>query len=190
MILLIDNYDSFSYNLYQYLGEICEDVKVVRNDRITIDEIETLNPSHLILSPGPGFPKDAGICLEAAVSFADKLPILGVCLGHQTIGEAFGGRVIHAPRLMHGKTSMIDIDTNCRLFRGLPKSIKAARYHSLVVDKSSLPDCLAVTATDSDGEIMGLCHRDFPVYGIQFHPESFMTEHGLILLRNFIQIKI
>lgn len=190
MILLIDNYDSFSYNLYQYLGQICDDVKVVRNDRITVDEIRTLKPSHLVLSPGPGFPKDAGICLEAAKSLAGKLPILGVCLGHQSIGQAFGGKVVHAPRLMHGKTSQIKIDTDCPLFNGLPETIKAARYHSLVVEKDSLPDLLVVTSTDGDGQIMGLRHRDYPVYGIQFHPESFMTEHGLDIIRNFTQIHI
>lgn len=190
MILLIDNYDSFSYNLYQYLGQLCDDVKVVRNDQITVNEIRGVKPSHLVLSPGPGFPKDAGICLEAAKSLAGELPILGVCLGHQSIGEAYGGKVVHAPRLMHGKTSRIKIDTECPLFYGLPETIEAARYHSLVVEKDSLPDNLIVTATDGDGQIMGLRHRDYPVYGIQFHPESFMTEHGLDIIRNFTQMHI
>lgn len=190
MILLIDNYDSFSYNLYQYFGMLCGDIKAVRNDRITTDEIAALAPSHIVLSPGPGYPKDAGICLEAVKRFSGVMPILGVCLGHQTIGQAFGATVAHAPRLMHGKTSSIKVDTGCPIFKGLPDSFKAARYHSLVVKKEGLPDCLEITAKDSDGEIMGLCHKSYPIYGIQFHPESFMTEHGLDIIKNFIELKV
>ena len=189
MILLIDNYDSFSYNLYQYFGQLCGNIKAVRNDRITVEEIRALRPSHLVLSPGPGYPKDAGVCLEAAKTLAGELPILGVCLGHQTIGQAFGGHVAHAPRLMHGKTSSIQLDNSCPIFAGLPGSIKAARYHSLVVTKESLPDCLKVTARDEDGEIMAVAHRELPVYGIQFHPESFMTEYGMEIIRNFIAVQ-
>ena len=190
MILLIDNYDSFSYNLYQYFGQLSGDIKAVRNDRITVEEIRALHPSHLVLSPGPGYPKDAGVCLEAVHSLAGELPIFGVCLGHQTIGQAFGGKVSHAPRLMHGKTSNIALDAKCPLFKGLPENIEAARYHSLVVEKVGLPDCLEVTARDTDGEIMGLQHRNYPIFGIQFHPESFMTQHGLEIVKNFIDIKM
>ncbi|CDZ24646.1 Anthranilate synthase component II [[Clostridium] cellulosi] len=188
MILLIDNYDSFSYNLYQYFGMLGTDVRAVRNDRISVGEIAALKPTHLVLSPGPGFPNDAGICLEAVKRFAGVIPILGVCLGHQTIGQAFGAEVVHAPRLMHGRTSKITVDTGCPIFKGLPKTFEAARYHSLVVGNDGLPKCLEVTATDDEGTIMGLRHREYPVYGIQFHPESFMTEHGLDILKNFIDI--
>lgn len=190
MVLLIDNYDSFSYNLYQYFGSICGEIKAVRNDALTTDEIEKINPTHLVLSPGPGYPKDAGICLETVRRFAGKIPILGVCLGHQTIGEAFGAKVGHAPKLMHGRTSEITADTNCPLFRGIPEKFKAARYHSLVVKKENLPLCLKITARDGDGEIMGLCHMEYPVFGIQFHPESFMTEHGHEIIENFLKIKM
>ena len=190
MILLIDNYDSFSYNLYQYFGQLTGDVKAVRNDRITIDEIRSLRPSHLVLSPGPGYPKDAGICLDAARSLAGEMPILGVCLGHQTIGQAFGGTVAHAPRLMHGKTSIVHVDTACPLFKEMPESIEAARYHSLIVEKEGLPDCLKITAQDDEGEIMGISHRDYPIFGIQFHPESFMTQHGIDIIKNFIDIHL
>lgn len=186
MILLIDNYDSFSYNLYQCLGSMGLDVKVVRNDRLTVDGIRALHPTHLVLSPGPGYPKDAGVCLEAARELSGELPILGVCLGHQSIAEAFGATVGHAPRLMHGKTSPIELDGGCPIFLGLPKKIEAARYHSLVVKNEGLPSCLKVTARDPDGEIMAIAHRNFPVYGIQFHPESFMTKRGADILRNFI----
>lgn len=189
MILLIDNYDSFSYNLYQYFGQLTNEVKAVRNDRVTVDEIRALRPSHLVLSPGPGYPKDAGVCLDAVRSFAGELPVLGVCLGHQTIGQAFGGKVVRAPRLMHGKTSNIRLDTACPLFKALPENIEAARYHSLIVEKDGLPDCLEITAQDDEGEIMGIRHRDYAVFGIQFHPESFMTPLGLDILKNFISIK-
>lgn len=190
MILLIDNYDSFSYNLYQYFGQLTGDVKAVRNDRITTNEIRALRPSHLVLSPGPGYPKDAGVCLDAARNLAGEMPILGVCLGHQTIGQAFGGKVARAPRLMHGKTSNIRVDTSCPLFKGLPENIEAARYHSLIVEKEGLPDCLKVTAQDDEGQIMGFAHRDYPVFGIQFHPESFMTQCGLDIIKNFIDVQI
>jgi anthranilate synthase component II len=190
MVLLIDNYDSFSYNLFQYFGKLSCDIKAVRNDRITVEEILKLHPSHLVISPGPGFPKDAGICLDAVSGLAGKMPILGVCLGHQTIAQAFGGRVEHAPRLMHGKTSNISVDTSCPIFKGLPDHIEAARYHSLVAVKEGLPDCLEVTAQDDEQQIMGLMHRSYPIYGIQFHPESFMTQHGLEIIKNFIEIKM
>lgn len=188
MILLIDNYDSFSYNLYQYFGMLCGDVLAVRNDRISVGEIAALNPTHLVLSPGPGFPNDAGICLETVRKFAGVVPILGVCLGHQAIGQAFGAEVVHAPRLMHGRTSEITVNTDCPIFKGLPKTFKAARYHSLAVRKEGLPKCLEVTATDDEGTIMGLSHNEYPIFGIQFHPESFMTEHGLDIIKNFIDI--
>lgn len=189
MTLIIDNYDSFSYNLYQFVGICNPDVEIVRNDQISLDKIETLAPSHLILSPGPGFPKDAGICIDAIKRFSGKIPILGVCLGHQAIGEAFGGKIIHAPRLMHGKKSRIKLEKNCPLFKGFPGEFEAARYHSLVVQKESLPDCLKVTAVDPDGQIMGLKHKDFEVYGVQFHPESIMTDNGIHIIRNFLNIK-
>lgn len=190
MVLLIDNYDSFSYNLYQALGALCggEAVRVVRNDRVTVEEIRALRPSHLVLSPGPGFPRSAGVCMEAAKRLAGELPILGVCLGHQAIGETFGGRVVHAPRLMHGKTSLVRLDTRCPLFAGLPEETEVARYHSLVVERETLPSCLEVTAQDAEGQVMGLRHRERPVFGIQFHPESFMTARGADMLRNFLQL--
>lgn len=190
MILMIDNYDSFSYNLYQLFGAVTQEIKVVRNDKIDMAGIHALHPTHIILSPGPGAPKDAGICLETVKTFGGKIPILGVCLGHQSIGEAYGGRVVHAPKLMHGKTSTISVDERCPIFTGLPRSITAARYHSLVLEKNSLPDCLHATAFDPDGQIMGLMHNSFPVFGIQFHPESFMTRDGLGIARNFYSVKI
>lgn len=190
MILIIDNYDSFSYNLYQLFGAVTHNIKVVRNDKIDIDGIKALNPSHIVLSPGPGYPKDAGICLGTVHEFAGKIPLLGVCLGHQAIGEAFGGKIVHAPRLMHGKTSRIKLDTKCAIFKGLPPEIVAMRYHSLIVENGTLPNCFEVTARDEDGEIMGICHREFPVLGIQFHPESFKTERGLDIIRNFCAVSI
>lgn len=187
MNLIIDNYDSFSYNLYQYFGAIDPDIRIIRNDRVTVDQIKEMNPAHLILSPGPGFPKDAGICLEALRELSGRMPILGVCLGHQSIGEAFGGRVVHAPRLMHGKTSKILLDQTCPIFKGLPGRIEATRYHSLVVECAGFPDCLTVTARDEDGQIMGLMHQKLPVFGVQFHPESFLTEYGQEMVRNFLE---
>lgn len=190
MILILDNYDSFSYNLYQVFGTITPDVRVVRSDRITVDGVRELHPSHLVLSPGPGFPKDAGICIEAVHALKGELPILGVCLGHQAIGEAFGGTVVHAPQLMHGKTSRVTLDTNCPLFKGLPKQANVMRYHSLVVEKATLPSCLQVTATEPQGEVMAFMHKDIPIFGLQFHPESFMTEYGVDMLRNFYAIQV
>jgi anthranilate synthase/aminodeoxychorismate synthase-like glutamine amidotransferase len=187
MILMIDNYDSFTYNLVQYLEEIGPYVKVVRNDVITVTEIEALKPSALVISPGPGGPEDAGVCLEAVAHFADKLPILGVCLGHQTIARAFGGNIIGARQLMHGKTSMVDNDGK-GIFKGVKKPFQAMRYHSLAVERESLPKCLAVTAQTEDGEIMGVRHTTHAVEGIQFHPESIMTTIGKRLLRNFVQM--
>ena len=187
MILLIDNYDSFSYNLYQLIGSIKTDIKVIRNDEMTIQEIEELDPSHIIISPGPGKPKDAGICEDVIRYFYDKKPILGVCLGHQAICEAFGGVVDHAKHLMHGKASDVRIDTSCRIFKGLNDEIRVARYHSLAAVELKLPSCLKVTARSADDEIMAVCHREYPVYGLQFHPESILTDNGRIMLDNFIQ---
>jgi anthranilate synthase component 2 len=188
LVLIIDNYDSFSYNLYQYIGAVNSDVRVIRNDKITVDEIKQLSPTHLVLSPGPGFPKDAGICCYALRELKGIMPILGVCLGHQAIGETFGGRVIHAPRLMHGKKSRIKVDITCPIFNSLPESFEAARYHSLVVERQSLPDCLKITATDEDGEIMGMEHKEYPIYGVQFHPESILTQHGAEIIANFLSL--
>ncbi len=187
MILMIDNYDSFTYNLVQYIEEIGTQVKVVRNDVMTIAELAALKPSAIVISPGPGGPADAGVSLEAVTHFADKLPILGVCLGHQTIAEAYGGKIIGARQLMHGKTSMVENDGK-GVFSGVKKPFQAMRYHSLAVARESLPDCLTVTAESEDGEIMGLRHATHKVEGIQFHPESIMTTIGKRLLRNFIKM--
>lgn len=187
MILLIDNYDSFSYNLVQMVGSIRPEIRVVRNDKISVDEIRKMAPSHLILSPGPGYPKDAGILEEAVRELKGEMPILGVCLGHQGICEAFGSRVVHAKRLMHGKQSRIEVQEGHPLFKGLPPTMTAARYHSLAVDKDSLPDSLQVIARDcEEGEVMAVGHRDYPVYGLQFHPESILTPKGKQILLNFI----
>lgn len=187
MILLIDNYDSFSYNLFQLIGEVNPDIKVVRNDKITIEEISSLNPECIILSPGPGKPKDAGICIEVVEKFHDKIPILGVCLGHQSICEAFGGTVSHASRLMHGKSSKISLDYDF-IFKGLPSEITVGRYHSLSLVKDTLPDCLEIISkAKDDGEIMAVKHKDFNVYGLQFHPESILTPDGLTIIENFIE---
>ena len=188
MILVIDNYDSFTYNLVQYLGELGADIQVYRNDKISTDEIEQLDPERIVISPGPGTPDDAGISLEVIRRFAANRPILGVCLGHQSIGQAYGGRVINAPLLMHGKTSMVNHDGH-RLFEGLPNPFEATRYHSLVVERSSLPDVLEITAETEDGTIMGLRHRDYPLEGVQFHPESILTGVGKNLLKNFLELK-
>lgn len=188
MILIIDNYDSFTYNLYQYIGEINPDIEVHRNDKITIDEIRRKKPSHIIISPGPGFPKDAGISTEMIKELGSSIPILGVCLGHQAIGEAFGGKVVHAKELMHGKASEVQIDNKCKLFDSMPERIRVGRYHSLIVQKELLPDILKVTARTDDGEIMGLEHKEYPVYGIQFHPESILTPEGKRILSNFLSI--
>jgi anthranilate synthase/aminodeoxychorismate synthase-like glutamine amidotransferase len=188
MILVIDNYDSFTYNLVQYLGEMGLDVQVYRNDQITIEEIAALKPEKIVISPGPGTPDNAGITLKLIEAFAGKIPILGVCLGHQSIGQVFGGKVVRAPYLMHGKISEICHDSRT-IFHGLPYRFKATRYHSLLVDKDSVPDCLEVSATTPDGLVMGLRHKDFSVEGVQFHPESIMTSHGKRLLENFIKAK-
>jgi anthranilate synthase/aminodeoxychorismate synthase-like glutamine amidotransferase len=188
MVLMIDNYDSFTYNLVQYLGELGQEVLVYRNDRITLEEIAALNPSHVILSPGPCTPNEAGICLDLIRHFAGRIPILGVCLGHQAIGQAFGGRVVRAPRLMHGKTSAIHHDGRT-IFAGIPSPFTATRYHSLIVERETLPDCLEITAWTDMGEIMGLRHRELPVEGVQFHPESILTEHGHDLLANFLRLR-
>jgi para-aminobenzoate synthetase component 2 len=187
MILVLDNYDSFTYNLVQYLGELGVKPKVRRNDALTIDEIRRLRPEKVLISPGPGVPGDAGISVELIRSFAGDIPILGVCLGHQAIGEAFGGRVVRAPYLMHGKISEICHDS-ATIFRGIPYRFKATRYHSLIVEKESMPDDLEVSATTPDGLVMGVRHRKFPVEGVQFHPESIMTEHGKKLLENFLKL--
>ena len=185
MILLIDNYDSFSYNLYQLIGSINPDIKVVRNDQMTIEEIRALKPERIILSPGPGFPKDAGICIEAAKELGKEIPIFGVCLGHQAICEAFGATVSYASQLMHGKQSMVTLDADCPIFKGMKKTIPAARYHSLAAVRETMPKGLKITAETEDGEIMGVMHRDYLIYGVQFHPESILTPDGYEILKNF-----
>jgi anthranilate synthase/aminodeoxychorismate synthase-like glutamine amidotransferase len=187
MILVIDNYDSFTYNLVQYLGELGEELQVHRNDRINVTEVEALRPVRIVISPGPGTPDQAGVTLSVVKHFAGKVPILGVCLGHQAIGQAFGGKVVRAPYLMHGKTSEICHD-NRTIFRGIPYRFAATRYHSLMVERKSLPKCLEVSATTTDGLIMGLRHREFAVEGVQFHPESIMTHEGKKLLANFLEL--
>lgn len=187
MILLIDNYDSFSYNLFQLVGSINPDIRIIRNDEMTIKEIEALHPERIILSPGPGKPSNAGICIEATKYFAGKIPILGVCLGHQSICEAYGATVSYAKTLMHGKQSDVKIDNTCSIFRGLPNVIKGARYHSLAAVESTIPDTLKVIARTDDGEIMAVKHRDFEVYGVQFHPESILTPQGNIIIKNFLE---
>ncbi len=189
MILLIDNYDSFTYNLYQYIGELNPDILVKRNDTLTIPQIEEMKPSHIVISPGPGYPKDAGISIEVIQSLGNKFPILGVCLGHQAIGEAFGGKIVHAKKLMHGKVSEIEVKNTCKLFRGLESKIKAGRYHSLVIKNESMPAELEITAVSAENEIMAVQHKEYPIYGIQFHPESIMTADGKQILRNFLEIK-
>lgn len=189
MILVIDNYDSFVYNLVQYLGELNPDIKVFRNDKITLSEIEKLNPTHIVISPGPCTPKEAGISVELAKHFAGKTPILGVCLGNQSIGAAFGGKIVHAKKLMHGKTSLIYHDGKT-IFKGLTNPFEATRYHSLLVEKKSLPKCFEISAWTKDGEIMGLRLKNSqkPVEGIQFHPESILTKSGKKLLKNFLEL--
>ena len=185
MILLIDNYDSFSYNLYQYIGELEPDIKVIRNDEMTAKEIKNLNPSHIILSPGPGRPENAGIIIEAVKELGPY--ILGVCLGHQAICAAFGAKITYAKELMHGKQSKIKPDAGCPLFKGLPEIISVARYHSLAADRDTLKPPLKITALTLDGEIMAVQHKDYPIYGVQFHPESIMTPDGKAMLKNFIK---
>lgn len=187
MILLIDNYDSFSYNLYQLIGEVTPDIRVSRNDKISISEINDLNPEAIILSPGPGKPENAGICIDIVKEFHDKIPILGVCLGHQAICTAFGGKVSHAKRLMHGKSSDISLDYDY-IFKGLPNQISVGRYHSLSLIEDTLPDCLEVISkAKDDGEIMAVKHNDYNVYGLQFHPESILTSDGLTIIQNFLE---
>ena len=186
MLLMIDNYDSFTYNLVQYFGELGQEVKVFRNDAIAVDEIGRLAPDYLVISPGPCAPSQAGISLAAIREFAGRIPLLGVCLGHQAIGEAFGGRVVHARKLMHGKVSPVH-HTDAGVFRGLPNPVTCTRYHSLAVERETLPECLEITAWTDDGEIMGLRHRTLAVDGVQFHPESILTEHGHDMLRNFLE---
>ena len=187
MILLIDNYDSFSYNLYQLIGEIEPAIRVIRNDEMTVDEIRNLNPDHIILSPGPGRPEDAGILVEAAKVLGKEIPILGVCLGHQAICAAFGATVTYAKALMYGKQSNVRFDTDCPLFRGIPEVAPVARYHSLAADAETIPEELKIIARTADGEVMAVQHRDYPIYGVQFHPESIMTPDGKQMLQNFIQ---
>lgn len=187
MILLIDNYDSFSYNLFQLIGEVNSDIQVYRNDKIGVDEIKDLNPDCIILSPGPGKPEDAGICMGIVKEFHDKIPILGVCLGHQAICAAFGGTVSHAKRLMHGKSSDISLDYDF-IFKGLPSEISVGRYHSLSLAEDTLPDCLEIISkSKDDGEVMAVKHKEFNVYGLQFHPESILTPDGLTIIRNFTE---
>lgn len=186
MILMIDNYDSFTYNLVQYLGELGANIRVVRNDEITLDEIAALAPEKIVISPGPCTPNEAGVSVPLIERFSGRIPILGVCLGHQAIGQSFGGKVIHAKTLMHGKTSAVT-HTAAGVFAGLPSPFRATRYHSLAVERSTLPDCLEVTAWTDDGEIMGMRHKTLAVEGVQFHPESIETEHGHAMLKNFLK---
>ena len=186
MLLMIDNYDSFTYNLVHYLGELGEEVVVRRNDEIELDEVAALKPERIVISPGPCTPNQAGISVPLIERYAGKIPLLGVCLGHQSIGQAFGGRIVHARELMHGKTSAIR-HSGSGVFHALPNPLQATRYHSLVIERDTLPDCLEVTAWTEDGDIMGVRHKTLPVEGVQFHPESILTEHGHALLRNFLQ---
>ena len=186
MILMIDNYDSFTYNIVQYMGELGADIQVERNDQISIEEIESLNPKKIVISPGPCTPDKAGVSIEAIRNFAGKIPLLGVCLGHQSVGAAFGGEVVKAGKLMHGKTSEVRHDGKT-LFKGLPNPFTATRYHSLVLNRKTLPDCFEITAESDDNEIMGIRHKELSVEGVQFHPESILTTHGKDLLKNFIE---
>ena len=186
MLLMIDNYDSFTYNLVQYFGELGEDVRTYRNDEITIEAIEKLNPSRICISPGPCTPHEAGVSVPVLQHFAGKLPILGVCLGHQSIGAAFSGKIIRAQQVMHGKTSPIE-HTGVGVFKNLPSPYTVIRYHSLAIARDSLPDCLEVTAWTADGEIMGVRHKSYPIEGVQFHPESILSDHGHTLLQNFLK---
>jgi len=188
MLLMIDNYDSFTYNLVQYLGELGEDVRTERNDQITLEDIEAMAPDRIVISPGPCTPNEAGVSVPVLKHFAGRMPILGVCLGHQAIGAAFGGQVVRAREVMHGKTSPVE-HTGVGVFRGLPNPFTVIRYHSLAIERASLPTCLEVTAWTADGEIMGVRHREFAIEGVQFHPESILTEHGHALLKNFLEIR-
>ena len=186
MLVMIDNYDSFTYNLVQYFGELKQEVNVFRNDELTVNELAELSPDYIVISPGPKTPDDAGISMAAIKHFAGKIPVLGVCLGHQSIGQVFGGKVIHAQQIMHGKTSMVSHNGE-GLFRELENPFQATRYHSLVIEKASMPDCLEVTAWTDDGEVMAVRHKSLAVEGVQFHPESIVTQHGHDLLRNFLE---
>lgn len=190
MILLIDNYDSFSYNLVQLAGSINPDIRVIRNDEKTVEEIEEMKPEQIILSPGPGYPKEAGVCEEVVKKLQGKIPILGVCLGHQAICEAYGGNIVHAKELMHGKKSRIKINTKSLIFKGMNEEMDAARYHSLAAEQQSLPTELQIIAVSEDGEIMAVQHENYPVYGLQFHPESILTPNGRTILENFLKITI
>lgn len=186
MILLIDNYDSFSYNLYQLIGTLEPNIRVIRNDALTVAEMEALEPQAIVISPGPGRPADAGRCIEVIQTLGGRIPILGVCLGHQAICEAYGASVSYAKELMHGKQSNVRLDVSCPLFSGLPEVVPVARYHSLAALEATMPDCLKITARTEDGEIMAVAHREFPVYGMQFHPESILTPDGEKMLKNFL----
>jgi anthranilate synthase component II len=186
MILMIDNYDSFTYNLVQYLGSLGKDIRVHRNDKITVNKIKKLNPEKIVISPGPGRPEDAGVSCDVIAEFAGKIPVLGVCLGHQAIGYVYGGRIVGAARLMHGKTSMI-YHNGKTIFKGIPNPFEATRYHSLLIERKSLPDCLEITAWTREKEIMGVKHKKYPVWGVQFHPESILTKSGMDILRNFLR---
>ncbi|MCL1922998.1 MAG: aminodeoxychorismate/anthranilate synthase component II [Propionibacteriaceae bacterium] len=188
MILIIDNYDSFTYNLYQMVGAIDPDIRVVRNDALRVSDVASMNPSHVILSPGPGYPAEAGICIDVVKELGQRFPILGVCLGHQGICEAYGATITHAPQLMHGKTSLIRVVAPNQLFEGLPTEIPVGRYHSLVADPATIPEELIVSAVSDLGEIQGIHHRDFDIYGVQFHPESILTPYGAKMLENFIAL--
>ncbi len=188
MLLMIDNYDSFTYNLVQYFAELGAEVVVKRNDEISVEDIAKMNPQHLVISPGPCTPNEAGISVAAIKTYAGRIPLLGVCLGHQSIGQAFGGKIIHAKTLMHGKTSPIHHHSTS-VFTGLPSPFTATRYHSLVIERETIPDCLEITAWTDDGEIMGVRHKTLPVHGVQFHPESILTEHGHDMLKNFLEGK-
>jgi len=192
MNVIIDNYDSFTYNLYQYIGEINPDIKVFRNDEISIEELKEMDIEHIIISPGPGFPKDSGISEDVIRTFGKDIPILGVCLGHQAIGEVFGAKIVHAKEMVHGKTSLIVCNhvanNENSIFEGMVNPFKVARYHSLIVDKNTVPDELIITAKTLDGEIMGLKHRDYPIYGVQFHPESIASEYGKEIIKKFLSL--
>lgn len=187
MILLIDNYDSFSYNLFQLIGSLNPDIKVIRNDAFSVREIEQMNPEAIILSPGPGRPEDAGVCIDVVKELGDKIPILGVCLGHQAICMAYGGTISYAKELMHGKQSVTELDRECPIFRNLPEEIPVARYHSLALKEETLPECLTITAKTDDGEVMAVKHRHYSVYGVQFHPESILTPDGKTIIQNFLK---
>jgi anthranilate synthase component 2 len=188
MIMIIDNYDSFTYNLYQFIGQINPDIKVYRNNQISVDEVQAMKPSHIVISPGPGYPSNAGVSIELIKTLGKYIPMLGVCLGHQAIAEAYGGRIIHANNLMHGKSSNIILDLKCKLFKSLSAKISAGRYHSLIIEKENLPCELKITAEDENGDIMGIAHKKYPVFGVQFHPESILTPSGITILKNFIEI--